>query len=253
LQLEAVETAAAVKPGEWLPVTVYGYGLRATAVPQTIRAHLIGREGQVVAQADTSLTWAKGEVVSATLSLPVAQTLPARGVLEVGVVDETGQWQAATSATGRILTIPQGVTVVKIAPKRPFSAEPAVATAVQFGDQLKLLGYDYDQTAQTITLYWQALVPLTADYTTFVHILDEQGQIISQTDGQPQAGAYPTSLWDVGEQVADPKQLVIPPHTHSVQVAVGVYSLASGERLPVMAAQEEQLSENRFLLSLRLD
>ncbi|HRQ40644.1 MAG TPA: glycosyltransferase family 39 protein [Chloroflexota bacterium] len=252
LQVEAVQTATAVKPGEWLPVTVYGYGLRATAVPQTATVRLVGRDGQIVGQAEAPLTWDKGEVVSATLSLPVVQALPARGVLEVGMVDETGQWQVATSATGRVLQIPLAVEVVKIAPARPFNAEPEVVTAVQFGDQLKLLGYDYDPAAQTITLYWQVLAPLTADYTTFVHILDEQGQIITQADGQPQMGAYPTSLWDVGEMVADDKKISLPVPGEDFRLAVGVYLLETGERLPAHADQGV-LPDNRFILPLRPD
>ncbi len=259
LQVEAVETATVVKPGDWLPVTIYGYGLRDTprreladtAVPQTVAARLIGRDGQVVVQADAPLSWSQGEIVSTTLSLPVALALPARGVLEVGMVDETGQWQAATSATGRVLAIPLGVQTVKIAPARPFSAEPEVVTAVNFGDLLQLAGYDYDATSQIVTLYWQAIAPMTADFTTFVHVLDENDQIIAQADGQPQQGAYPTSIWDVGEMVADAKPITLPADSGSVRLAIGVYLLATGERLAVHTAEGLALSDNRFILPLR--
>lgn len=250
LQVEAVEAATAVKPGEWLPVTVYGYGLRDTAVPQTITARLIGRDGQVVVQTDALLSWSQGEIVSTTLSLPVALALPARGVIEVGMVDETGQWQAATSATGRVLAIPLGVQMVKIAPARPFSAEPEVETAVNFGDLLQLAGYDYDAATQTVTLYWQASAPMTADFTTFVHVLDENDQIMAQADGQPQQGAYPTSIWDVGEMVADDKPITLPADSDSIHLAIGVYLLATGERLAVHTADGLPLPENRFILPL---
>ncbi|MBX3058328.1 MAG: glycosyltransferase family 39 protein [Anaerolineae bacterium] len=253
LQVEVVEAPTAVKPGDWLSVTVYGYGLRDTAVTQTIAAQLIGRDGQVVGQAAAPLPWGKGDVVSTTLTISVTASLPARGVLAVGMMDEHGQWQTATSATGRILDIPLGVQVVKIAPARPFVAQPEVETAVNFGDLLSLIGYDYDPQAQTITLYWQATAPMTADYTTFVHVLDENGQIITQADGQPQQGAYPTSMWDVGEVVADRKQIIIPANGANAHLAIGVYLWESGERLPAYTPQNELLWDNRLIVPQRRD
>jgi hypothetical protein len=45
------------------------------------------------------------------------------------------------------------------------------------------------------------------DYTLFIHVLDGDGQMIGQHDGQPSGGEYPTSLWDAGEQGRDARTL----------------------------------------------
>ena len=86
-----------------------------------------------------------------------------------------------------------------------------------------------------VRLYWKAVAPLEADYTIFAHLLDGQGRLIAQNDHQPPGGRYPTSLWDTDEQVIDESTLLIPASTLPGQyrLAVGMYLLATGERLTV--------------------
>ena len=59
-----------------------------------------------------------------------------------------------------------------------------------------------------ITLYWQAVSALETDYTAFVHLVDEAGNLTTQLD-RPPAG-YPTSDWRPGEIVADQFLLLLP-------------------------------------------
>ena len=100
-----------------------------------------------------------------------------------------------------------------------------------------MVGYDLSAAPGEVTLYWQARELVSADYTVFVHLLDEAGNAMAQADSQPQAGAYPTSFWSVKEVVPDrhrfPAELVagLPPGTYSVRV--GLYDLQTGVRLPV--------------------
>jgi len=78
-------------------------------------------------------------------------------------------------------------------------------------------------------LRWQALRKPPADYTVFVHVLDARGQVIEQSDSPPQAGTYPTSLWDAGEIVQDVHQMTVPP---GATLEVGLYTQPDVQRLP---------------------
>ncbi len=76
-----------------------------------------------------------------------------------------------------------------------------------FGNQIKLLGHELVQDAEsvTVTLHWQALANGQADYTRFVQLLSlEPGQPpLVQNDSYPVFNNYPTSQWTAGEVVAD--------------------------------------------------
>ena len=250
-QLEGVSVTTQTKPGEQFTATLHGYGLQTVTTPQPLSLRLQGREGHVIGEGQTTIQWQAGEVFSYTVPLSVtAEALPARAVLAVGLLTETETWQAATSATGRVLDVPVDVAVIKVGPKRPLLPTPTYATQINFGDQLTLIGYDFIQTdeAITATLYWQALTAMTVDYTTFLHVLDEEGNLLTQNDGQPQAGYYPTSIWEAGEIVADEKRLTVPMADTAYQFAVGVYQLDTLVRLPAQDVNAVLLPGQQFLL-----
>jgi hypothetical protein len=91
-----------------------------------------------------------------------------------------------------------------------------------------------------LTLYWQALGPVGADYTVLVHLLDAEGGIAGQGDGPPAGGFYPTHVWDPGEVVVDEHAVAIqagtPPGTY--QLVVGLYRLSTGQRLATAGGQD---------------
>ncbi len=220
-------------------MTVYGYGLAESQSPQTLAVQIVGREGEIVGRTQTELTWQAGQVISTTLNVPVdAAALPARAVLQAGLVTPAGEWQPATSPGGRGLDLPVDLTTLKIAPAELVVAQPQQEIRAEFGEQLTLLGYDLAENGAevTLTLYWRAAATLPTDYTFFVHLLDEAGQLITQHDGQPQGGWYPTSIWAEGEVVADQLVLTLPAGSPSApyQLAIGVYQLETLARLPVV-------------------
>lgn len=100
---------------------------------------------------------------------------------------------------------------------------------VNWGNQIALRGYKISSAlarpGATISLkvYWECLAPLSQDYTVFVHIIDAQGKLLAQSDTQPRRGAYPTSLWDVGEIIPDEYSLTLPK-----DLAAGDYSIIVG-------------------------
>jgi hypothetical protein len=99
-----------------------------------------------------------------------------------------------------------------------------------------------------LTLYWRVDARLPADYTTFVHVRDATGQvtgqaeaIVAQMDRPPADGAYPTSLWDPGEVIRDTVLVPVPPRIPAgdYEIIVGLYNLATGQRLPVLNSQRQ--------------
>jgi hypothetical protein len=117
--------------------------------------------------------------------------------------------------------------------------EPTVF--VNFADQLALVDYSWEPwllragNELSVTLVWQALRPLTTDYTVFVHLLLLPDAVWAQSDAQPQSGASPTSTWRPGEKVVDRYTLRLPPQAPSglYTVEIGVYDSATGDRLKV--------------------
>jgi hypothetical protein len=122
----------------------------------------------------------------------------------------------------------------------PSTAQPLEA---RFGDQVELLGYARSPENGSIaprrrlgvTLYWQSLAEMDQDYTVFVHLVDQDGRVYSQHDGQPAAGLYPTSKWKKGEVIEDVHLIDVPADipTGRYSLRVGMYLLSTMERLQI--------------------
>ncbi len=84
-------------------------------------------------------------------------------------------------------------------------------------------------------MVWRAVRPVPADYSLFVHLLDEGGSLVAQDDGFPSGGNYPTSAWRAGELVEDRRRLPVADARagRRLSISLGWYRLESGERLPV--------------------
>jgi hypothetical protein len=254
--VEAIDIPNELKPGETVQAKVFGFGLSDSAEPQSLDLQLIGRDGLVVGIGSTLINWAAGEVISATVAMQVdEQAEPVKASLEIGFRNSSGSWQSATSATGRILDTPLASDSVKIGPDQLFEPDPQYSTGYNLDDKLTLLGYDINghQDRLMVTLYWKALNEIPRDYTTFIHLLDEDDRLINQHDSQPQDGAYPTSIWDIGEVVADTKILQIEDdqNLHEFKLAIGAYNLETLERLPVFDSQNAPQPSDQILIIVR--
>jgi hypothetical protein len=80
-----------------------------------------------------------------------------------------------------------------------------------------------------LALYWQAERPLPADYTVFVHLLDDAGGKAAQRDVAPLGGALLTSRWTPGQLVRDDQDLAVPADVPpgSYRLVVGMYDAAT--------------------------
>jgi hypothetical protein len=145
------------------------------------------------------------------------------------VIDGLGQ------PVGRVL-----LERIKVrAPTAP--AQPAHTVDALYGERVWLRGYDLPrQTLEPgqqapLTLHWEALGPLPADYTVFIHLISADGATIGQGDGPPLGGQYPTSYWAAGEFLRDEHLLNVsadaPPGR--ARLLVGLYNPETGQRLPL--------------------
>ena len=177
-------------------------------------------------------SWQVGQVRRAVYHLPTSPRLAGQeAAIHVGI----------TSAAGPIETT---LAHVKLETRpRQFDVPPiAQPTDITFGErsQLKLIGYDLPAAsfapgdALPVTLYWQAGAEMDVNYTVFVQLLNHAGQVVSQQDLQPLAGAAPTTTWLSGEILTDPYSLTLPADLPSgdYHLITGLYNAATGERLP---------------------
>lgn len=104
------------------------------------------------------------------------------------------------------------IRVVGWAVARP----PAHRVDAQLDGRMRLIGYNMMPTTVqagdtlTLQLYWQALQPLPHDYTSYVHVMDEQGNLVAQSDHRPGGVYYPTSLWKRDELLLDTHTVALP-------------------------------------------
>ena len=113
-----------------------------------------------------------------------------------------------------------------------------------FGGQLQFLGYegelDRASPGETLTLLsvWQAIETLpgqAAQLSLFVHLLDEEGQVVAQHDGLDIRLAGLRG----GDRFAQLHTLPLPADLPSGEYAlqIGIYDPATGERLTVPTAE----------------
>ena len=133
---------------------------------------------------------------------------------------------------------------------------PQIPLAISFGEQAKLVGLDLPETQVKagnplpLTLYWQAINTLDQSWTVFVHLVNHDGQIVSQQDQIPGAGQFPTTSWLPDEHLADRYSLLIPadtpPGQAAYQLEIGLYDVVDFRRLPVM--ESGKIINDHFVL-----
>lgn len=156
-----------------------------------------------------------------------------------GESEAPGLWCAPQIESPHAWLLPYPVTI---------ELTPQYAT---FGGVLELFGYDLEPAEQpTLTLYWRARQRVAIDYTVFVHLLDASGQLVGAYDSQPVGGAYPTSVWSPEYVVRDRRLLSLPDGLAAgeYRIEVGLYDLATMERLPASDGEGVSLPGDRVLL-----
>jgi serine/threonine-protein kinase len=101
-----------------------------------------------------------------------------------------------------------------------------------------------------LTLEWRALAAMGTPYVVFVHLARADGSILAQQDTEPRNGSYPTTQWQVGEQVRDAYTFFIPADTApgTYWIKAGMYAPPSGPRLPVIDAGTAQTENDSVVV-----
>ncbi len=117
-------------------------------------------------------------------------------------------------------------------PTGAWGLSPENPAEANFGGIIALKGYDLKPGKPLrLTLYWQALSAISEDYSVFIHVLDDKGHMIAQSDGPPfWLTKMGTSSWVPGRVYRDERVLNIPGAWDRLKI--GIYRWQDLTRLP---------------------
>jgi hypothetical protein len=131
-----------------------------------------------------------------------------------------------------------------------------VKTSVLFGDQIELTGAQlYPSTLHSggtlcVELDWHAVSKPDGDYTVFVHLVDPNGQVVAQTDVQPQGGFAPTSQWRANSTLSDKHGLILPANLSAGKYRVRLGLYRSDDQTPLRVTRGENLMAEQIGVNL---
>lgn len=241
----------AVKPGDTVSATLYWQADRALHDDLPVAIELLGRDfGQVGrfegyhgrGQFPTSL-WPPGKIVVETVVVPLSAEarVPTALRLYVGVDDNPAHIVAVTKAvpaewpelTDNIAAVIGDHSQLIDPVVLGLSVTPGAAVIAQPGDTVD------------IGLGWQVREPVGQHLTTFVHLLDENGNLVAQSDSPPLGGDYPTTLWAADERFGDHYAVTLPDHIApgNYTVWIGMYDSETVTRLPLVRGDERMVND----------
>jgi hypothetical protein len=104
----------------------------------------------------------------------------------------------------------------------------------------RLLGVSLDQTSVSpggvlaVRACWEALAPMSKDYTIFVHLVGGNNERVAERHTYPGLGRFPTSLWPVGRAFCDVYRVSVEdwtPVPELYDLVIGLYDASTDERL----------------------
>ena len=257
IALLGYEAMPVVDVGETFQVSLFWEGRQLMQESYVVALRLLDLDGAVIAGVDTlpyenryqTPAWPVERPFQDTYHLPIPETaVPGLATLSVTLYPWR-QTEKSLSVTvdGQPVGTSVNLTTIKIRGEARIDQEPEHNVQVNFGPQLQLWGYDAPTEVTgaqfAVTLYWQAVEPDGQSYTIFMHLLDSAGNLVSQADGPPQNGRYPTSIMEPGEQILDRHLFDLPEDIQSgeYQILMGVYHPQTGLRLPAINENNERL------------
>ncbi len=137
----------------------------------------------------------------------------------------------------------------------PVARPPARAINAAFGGEILLAGYRLDAEqlraggVETLTLYWTAKQTPAARYKVFVHLLDDENQVVAQRDGEPVGDLRLTTTWRAEETIADNYGIFVEPGTPpgEYRLEIGMYRADNGARLPIGTNDGQAMGDSLIL------
>jgi 4-amino-4-deoxy-L-arabinose transferase-like glycosyltransferase len=257
------------RPDGPLLVTCYWQATQPIPVDYSVFLYLADPDGKQWGQGEVIIgtvsyprrpltTWQPGAVFREEVMVVLSSRTPAPSSLALwgGVYDrETGERLPIDDGTGG--AYPDDVALlasVRVVPRR---FEEMQTTLYRFGPALALADFSLSPEEPgpgeelTLTLTWRADAAPGQDMTIFVHLLDQDGNLIAQHDGPPREGLMPTLAWQAGDVIDDPHLLMLPPDSPPGQytLRIGVYESATKERLAVIDANGQPVPDNVAVLT----
>ena len=146
------------------------------------------------------------------------------------------EWRQRLGTPLRFTSAGPGMLAVT-AEALPSPAGPLIA----LGDGLALAGWEVralPASALDVVLYWTATRPVTADYSTYVHVSDQEAiataaDLLGQDDSlAPVYGWYPTSQWLPGEVIREDHVVSLPAGPAPRTIVAGLYHPAPDGQSP---------------------
>ncbi len=219
------------------------WGGQAARTGLAVSVRLTDDLGQLWAQHDYEPSGTPLSAVDRLGLLIPAGTPPGRYHVEVSVrPKESDRPLDALAADGTSLGTAARLYDLEVLPaNRPLGPERlpiATRTLVDLGDGLRFLGYSLDDgpvvpgETRKVSLFWQALSKLPADYTAFVQLLGRDGSLAANWEAPPGA-AYPTSAWTEGTLIRTQAFFRAPATLEDGRypLIVGLFRTADGARL----------------------
>jgi hypothetical protein len=157
-------------------------------------------------------------------------------------------WRLAAAVTAALLIMVGLIGGRALAAPKPPALTPV---DVNLGGKIGLEGYAFAHQGDTVAvrLLWLARRPMDESYKVFIHVIDDQGNLLAQTDSRPQSYASNTNRWIPGQVIYDLFEVPLPSDSPPgrYQVRVGLYNEADGQRLPVLDATGKAVDDQVLL------
>jgi hypothetical protein len=170
----------------------------------------------------------------------------------IGLRDSTTNWSSLAKSGGRIFMTYYAPDKAIIQPVGMLSVTALSSQPIaRFDQQISLLEASATTSVSGlhIDLLWQVTQPPADDVTIFVHVLDADGQLIAQADGDPLAGSYPFAQWPNGLIVRDVRSTDVT--GSGLSVYIGLYRRSTGERLIATSVEGALFADNAVPIAVR--
>jgi len=134
-------------------------------------------------------------------------------------------------------------------------------TRFNFENEIALRGYEMDTRTLrpgetlTLTLYWETLSDMENNYSIFIHVQGEDGEIWARMDSWLLSDETPTAVWEVDRRMKSHHPLILDPNTPPgvYDVKIGLYQSQNGQRLKLLAEDGFPLETRLFLNKIRVE
>ncbi len=155
-----------------------------------------------------------------------------------------------------VAALAPGVRIVAtFAPPRLYAPDEirqeVTPTDLTYEDEARLIGVSVNQARLSpeeqleVRACWEALRPMTTEYTVFVHLLGPENQIVATRHTYPGLGKFPTPLWPTGKAFCDTYRMPIEQWAETpmlYRLEVGLFNAETGGRLSAINSSEEPAS-----------